>query len=40
MGIEKLLLICWWKWDEQKIKDNAMIMWSNNINEFIDKFYG
>ena len=37
--IEKLLSIAWWNWDEQKIKDNAMIIWSNNINEFIDKFY-
>jgi len=36
--IKKLLLISWWNWDEQKIKDNAMIMWSNNIESFIDKF--
>ena len=37
--IEKLLSIAWWNWDEQKIRDNAMIMWSDNINEFINKFY-
>jgi virginiamycin A acetyltransferase len=37
--IDKLLSICWWDWDEQKIKDNAMLMWSDKINEFIDKFY-
>lgn len=37
--IEKLLSIAWWEWDEQKIKDNAMSMWSDNINGFIDKFY-
>jgi hypothetical protein len=37
--IEKLLSIAWWNWDEQKIKDNAMDMWSDNINEFINKFY-
>ena len=37
--IEKLLSIAWWNWDEQKIKDNAMDMWSDNINDFINKFY-
>ena len=37
--IEKLLVIAWWNWDEQKIKDNAMDMWSDNINDFINKFY-
>jgi serine acetyltransferase len=37
--IEKLLSIAWWNWDEQKIKDNSMDMWSDNINEFINKFY-
>jgi serine acetyltransferase len=38
--IKKLLLISWWDWDEQKIKDNAISMWSDDINGFIDKFYG
>ena len=38
--IEKLLSIAWWEWDEQKIKDNAMSMWSDDINGFINKFYG
>ena len=37
--IEKLLSIAWWDWGEQKIRDNAMDMWSDNINEFIIKFY-
>ena len=37
--IEKLLSIAWWDWDEQKIKDNAMDMWSDNIGGFINKFY-
>jgi len=37
--IKKLLSIAWCNWDEQKIKDNAMTMWSNNIDEFIEKFY-
>jgi acetyltransferase-like isoleucine patch superfamily enzyme len=36
--IEKLLSIAWWDWEEQKIRDNAMIMWSNNIDDFINKF--
>lgn len=30
--------IAWWDWPEQKIKDEGMILWSNNIDEFIDKF--
>jgi serine acetyltransferase len=38
--IEKLLSIAWWDWDEQKIKDNAIDMWSDNIDGFINKFYG
>jgi serine acetyltransferase len=37
--IEKLLSIEWWDWDEQKIRDNAMLMWSSNIDEFIGNFY-
>jgi serine acetyltransferase len=37
--IEKLLTIAWWNWDEQKIRDNSMTMWSDNIDEFINKFY-
>jgi|TARA_R110001592_G_scaffold36389_1_gene122506 acetyltransferase-like isoleucine patch superfamily enzyme len=36
--IESLLKISWWNWDEDKIKDNAMSMWSNGINDFINKF--
>lgn len=37
--IEKLLEISWWEWEEQKIKDSAMILWSNGIDEFINLFY-
>ena len=37
--IDKLLSIAWWNWDEQKIRDNAMEMWGNGIDEFINKFY-
>lgn len=34
--IEKLLQIKWWDWEEQKIKDYAMKLWSPNVDEFID----
>jgi serine acetyltransferase len=37
--IEKLLSIAWWDWEEIKIRDNAMKMWSDDINGFIDEFY-
>ena len=37
--IEKLLKIAWWDWEEEKIKENATVMWSDNIDEFINKFY-
>lgn len=33
--IDSLLKIKWWEWDEQKIKDQAMSMWSTNIDGFI-----
>tara|TARA_B110000977_G_scaffold201306_1_gene295260 strand:+ start:2606 stop:3157 length:552 start_codon:yes stop_codon:yes gene_type:complete len=36
--IEKLLQISWWNWEENKIKENAMSMWSPNIDDFINKF--
>ena len=36
--IEKLLQISWWNWEEDKIKENAMSMWSSNIDDFINKF--
>jgi serine acetyltransferase len=35
--IEKLIKISWWDWEEQKIRDNAMLLWSDNIDEFIKK---
>jgi len=34
--IEKLLQIAWWNWEEDKIKENAMLMWSSNIDDFIN----
>lgn len=35
--IEKLLQISWWDWEEQKIRENAMEMWSSDIDKFIQK---
>lgn len=36
--IYDLLRISWWNWEEDKIRQNAMLMWSDNIDEFINKF--
>jgi acetyltransferase-like isoleucine patch superfamily enzyme len=36
--INKLLEISWWNWNEEKIRDNAMIMWSEEIDKFIHTF--
>jgi acetyltransferase-like isoleucine patch superfamily enzyme len=36
--IDKLLQISWWNWDEDKIKENAMLIWSDNIDKFITKY--
>ena len=36
--IKSLQNIAWWEWDEQKIRDNAMLMWSDDINKFINYF--
>ena len=33
--IQDLQQIAWWNWDEEKIKSEAMNMWSNNIDKFI-----
>lgn len=35
--IESLLKISWWNWTEDRIKTNAMLLWSNKIDEFIEK---
>ena len=35
--IESLLRIAWWNWTEDRIKTEAMTLWSDNINEFIDR---
>lgn len=33
--VQKLLKIKWWEWTEEKIVDNAHLLCSENINEFI-----
>jgi lipopolysaccharide transport system ATP-binding protein len=35
--IKDLLDIAWWDWEESKIKKEAMILWSQDINYFIEK---
>lgn len=35
--IESLLKIEWWNWTEDRIKTEAMTLWSDNIDEFIYK---
>lgn len=35
--IEDLLKISWWNWPEDKIKSEAIRLWSDNINDFIKK---
>jgi acetyltransferase-like isoleucine patch superfamily enzyme len=35
--VESLLKIEWWNWTEDRIKTEAMLMWSDKIDEFIDR---
>lgn len=35
--IEDLLSISWWDWEENKIKEEAMLLWSGDIDRFIEK---
>lgn len=35
--IEALLKISWWDWTEDRIKTEAMNMWSDKIDDFIDR---
>lgn len=39
--IEKLLDIKWWDWpqDTNKIKQEANVMWTNNVKAFVNKHY-
>ena len=36
--IEKLLRIKWWEWNEDKIREVAMELWSTDIHNFIKKY--
>lgn len=33
--IDSLLKISWWDWDEERIRAEAMMLWSDKIDEFI-----
>ena len=35
--IDKLLKISWWDWPEDKIRENGMTLWSDNIDKFIEE---
>jgi acetyltransferase-like isoleucine patch superfamily enzyme len=35
--IKDLLDIAWWDWSESKIREEAMLLWSQDINHFIEK---
>jgi lipopolysaccharide transport system ATP-binding protein len=35
--IKELMDIAWWDWEENKIKEEAMILWSQDLNFFIEK---
>lgn len=37
--VEKLLHIAWWNWAETKIQEEAKLLWSNNIDGFVNKHY-
>ena len=35
--VQKLLKIKWWDWTEDRIKTEATDMWSDKIDEFIER---
>lgn len=35
--IDALLKISWWNWTEDRIKTEAMLLWSSDIEKFIDR---
>ena len=37
--IKKLIEIKWWDWEDEKVKQNAHLLLSENIEEFINKNY-
>jgi len=38
--IKDLLDIAWWNWEESKIKEEAMTLWSTDLTHFIKKHKG
>jgi virginiamycin A acetyltransferase len=34
--ISSLLKIAWWDWEEERIKNTAMDLWSGDVNKFIE----
>jgi virginiamycin A acetyltransferase len=34
--IEQLLQISWWDWDEEKIRNEGLNMWSDNLDDFLN----
>lgn len=37
--IKQLIQIAWWNWEDEKIKENAHLLHSENTTEFINKHY-
>jgi serine acetyltransferase len=35
--IKDLLDIAWWNWEENKIREESMLLWSQDLNYFIEK---
>ena len=35
--IQDLIEMKWWDWEDEKIRNNALNMWSNDIDGFINK---
>ena len=36
--ISGLLKIAWWDWEEEQIKENAMLLWSDSVSKFVEKY--
>lgn len=37
--IQKLLEIKWWNWSDEKVRENILLLSSDNIDEFINQHY-
>jgi len=36
--IEKLLKLKWWNWSENQVREEASLLWSNNLDKFLEKY--